>query len=70
MSKTKEFIWERPESKKIEKTWYKFHARDIDSDELVEYRIKDLPESKLQQGVTFMAQHFCKDEPISQALGK
>lgn len=70
MSTAKEFIWERPESMKIPKMWYKFDARDIDTDELVEYCIQDLPESKFQDGIDFMAQHFCKDEPISEALGK
>lgn len=70
MSAIKEFSWERPESTEFPKIWCKFQAHNADTDEPVEYRIQDLPESRFDDGVDFMAQHFCKDEPISKALGK
>lgn len=62
--------WSRPESVEYPKLWCKFRASDIDSDEIVEYRIQDLPELRIPEGIDFMAQHFCLDEPICEALGR
>lgn len=62
--------WKRPETSEYPKTWLTFQAKDIDSNELVEYRIQDLPESRYEEAVQFMAANFCKDEPLSQAFGK
>lgn len=65
-----ELLWSRSESVKYPKLWCTFKASDINSDELVEYRIQDLPESRFDDGIYFMAEHFCKDEPICVALGR
>lgn len=70
MAETLKLIWNRPESSEFPRVWCTFKAYDNNSDEIVEYRIQDLPESRFQDGIDFMAQHFCRDEPISDALGK
>lgn len=62
--------WKRPETSEYPKTWLVFKAKDIDSDELVEYRIEDLPESRFHEGVQFMASIFCKNAPLHEALGE
>lgn len=62
--------WKRPQCTEFPKVWFKFMARDTGTDELVEYRIQDLPECKFDDGIEFMVQHFCKDEPVCAALGK
>lgn len=67
---TIELIWNRPESSEFPKVWCTFKASDIDGDRIVEYRIKDLPESRFDDGINFMAQHFCLNEPIAEALGR
>lgn len=61
--------WKRPESSEFPKIWHTFKARDIDSDNLVEYRIQDLPESRFDEAVRMMSSAFCRDEPICEAYG-
>ncbi|XP_055310798.1 uncharacterized protein LOC129573781 [Sitodiplosis mosellana] len=68
MTEKLELIWNRPESSEYPKVWCTFKASDINTDAVVEYRIQDLPESRIQDGIDFMAQHFCSDEPICEAL--
>lgn len=62
--------WIRPSTIEYPKVWRTFKARDLDSDELIEYRIQDLPESRFDDAVDHMKKCFLHDEPISQALGK
>lgn len=69
MKETVDLQWKRPESLKFPKIWLTFKAKDIDSDELVEYCIQDLPESRFQDAMDFMLTIFCKDEPVSEAYG-
>lgn len=61
--------WERPESLKYPKIWHTFRAKDTESDELVEYRIQDLPESRFDEVLNVILPNFLKDEPISEAYG-
>lgn len=65
-----EFKWTRPESKEFPKIWHTFKAKDIDSDELVEYRIQDLPMSRKEEVLEYMARNFIKDEPFCCAYGR
>lgn len=62
--------WKRTDTFEYPKVWHTFKAKDIDSDNLVEYRIQDLPESRFQEGIDFMAENFCKYEPLNEALGE
>lgn len=62
--------WSRPQTTEYPKIWRKFKARDLNSDELIEYRIQDLPESRLEDAVEHMISNYLKDEPITHALSK
>lgn len=69
MSEIIEPKWKRPESAE-RRVWNTFKARNIDSDELVEYRIEDLPESRFQDVIDLMLPNFLRDEPLCEAYGK
>lgn len=62
--------WKRPVSLEYPKVWHTFEARDLNSDEMVEYRIQDLPESRLADVLDHMSKNYIQDEPIGQILGK
>lgn len=61
--------WKRSQSLEFPKVWHTFKARDLDSDELVEYRIQDIPESRISDVLDHMCKNYIADEPVSQALG-
>lgn len=61
--------WKRPESVDFPKVWHTFQARDIDSDNLVEYRIQDLPLNRVDDCYRHLFDTLIPDEPIGQALG-
>lgn len=69
MDKDIELKWKRPKSSEFPKVWHTFMAKDVESTELVEYRIQDLPESRKEEALNCMVQYFCKDEPLCQAYG-
>lgn len=69
MEKIFEFKWKRPGSTDFPKVWHTFMAKDIDSDELVEYRIEDLTESRSEEAIKLLVEHFCNDEPLCDAFG-
>lgn len=35
--------WKRPDNVPFPQVWLKFQAKDINSDDLVNYRVQDLP---------------------------
>lgn len=61
--------WKRPDRLEYPKVWHTFKARDLDSDELVEYRIQDLPLDRADEAYEHMIANFVRDEPIGQVLG-
>lgn len=61
--------WKRPEFVEFPKVWHTFRARDFDGDNLVEYRIQDLPLNRANDYIDFFVTNFVGDEPISMALG-
>lgn len=61
--------WKRPDTVEYPKVWHTFKARDLDSAELVEYRIEDLPLEKVDQVFEHMQANYIRDEPIGQSLG-
>lgn len=62
--------WSRPQSTEYPKIWRTFMARDLNSDQLVEYRIQDLPESRFEDAVNHMISNYLKDEPLTNTLSK
>lgn len=61
--------WTRPTSVEYPKIWHTFMARDTDSDNLIEYRIQDLPLDRTNDVYQHMLANFISDEPIGQVLG-
>lgn len=69
MSGELDLIWKRPNSKEFPKIWRTFKVKELNSDEFVEYKIQDLPESRFDEAVDFMVEIFCSDEPLSESHG-
>lgn len=63
------FQWKRPDSGEFPKIWHTFKARDIDNDNLVEYRIQDLPLDRVDDYYEHLITHLLAEEPVNQALG-
>lgn len=63
------FQWKRPESADYPKVWHTFKARDLNSDNLVEYRIQDLPLNRVDDLYKHLLMFFVPDEPTGLALG-
>ena len=68
MSEIVDLKWKRPDSEYL-KVWTTFEARDLNSDDLVEYRIQDIPESRFEDALEAMVSTFCDDEPLCEAYG-
>ncbi|KAG4078556.1 hypothetical protein HA402_002670 [Bradysia odoriphaga] len=62
------FKWSRPETSKFPIIWKTFSAPDTSSEELVEYRIQDLPTYRFEDAIEHMAANYLKDEPMTFAL--
>ncbi|XP_031621398.1 uncharacterized protein LOC116339578 [Contarinia nasturtii] len=60
--------WKRPETIEFPKVWHTFKAKDLNTDELVEYRIQDLPTNRVEDVFEHMMANYIQDEPISQVL--
>lgn len=60
--------WTRPESVEYPKVWHRFMARDLDNDNMVEYRIEDLSIERANEAIQHMKENFLRDEPITEAL--
>lgn len=63
--------WTRPQTTEYPKVWKTFYASDIDNVEnLVAYRIQDLPESRFDDAIQHMIANYLKDEPVTATLSK
>lgn len=60
--------WKRPESVPFPSVWLKFKARDVNSDNLIEYRVQDLTEDDFEVAFGHMKTHFLKDEVMNNAM--
>lgn len=61
--------WKRSNFNDYPKVWYTFKARDLDSDNIVEYRIQDLPLDRTDDLLDHLVKSYIPDEPAGQALG-
>lgn len=59
---------EAPEKSFIPQIHHMFKAKDLNSDNIIKYRVQDLPEEYYEQTVDFMVKYFLPDEPISASL--
>lgn len=60
--------WKRPESVPFPSVWLKFKAKDIDSDDLIEYRVQDMTETDFEVAFDHMNTYFLKDEVMNDAM--
>lgn len=70
MSGSPKLTWTRPSTVACPQIWSLFVARDVATDDMVEYRIQDLPTERIEDAMQYMLSNYLKDEPISQALGE
>ncbi|XP_055684399.1 uncharacterized protein LOC129790736 [Lutzomyia longipalpis] len=61
--------WKRPESVPFPSIWRRFKAKDVNTGELVNYYVQDLPEDRYEEAVQLLVQHFLHDEPMCKAGG-
>lgn len=62
--------WSRPQTTEFPKIWKTFLATDINSEQLVEYRIQDLPESRFDDAIKHMISNYLQGEPVTCVLSK
>lgn len=56
------YEFKRPANLSFPSVYRKFRARDSRSEEIIEYRIQDLPEERYEEAVDFMVKYFLSDE--------
>lgn len=61
--------WKKDPRIAYPKTWLSFKAKDLDSDNLVEYMIRDLTGDRFEEAFKLMAYEFLKNEPMNGCLG-
>ena len=59
--------WKRPSSVAVPNVWLRFRGKDLDSNELVEYRIEDLSEDRIEEAINFMTDYYLAHEPHGKA---
>lgn len=64
------FKWKRSESIEYPKVWHTFKARDLDSNDLVEYRIEDITKSNANEVLKHLKANYILDDVLIQAIGK
>lgn len=63
------FSWRRPENVEFPSVWSTFKAKDLNSEDLVEYRVQDLPVERFEEAVKHMSTNFIPDEPMCATRG-
>uniref|UniRef100_A0A182Y8Q0 N-acetyltransferase domain-containing protein n=1 Tax=Anopheles stephensi TaxID=30069 RepID=A0A182Y8Q0_ANOST len=59
--------WKRPDNVPYPSVWHTFQAKDTESDQLVTYRVQDLPEDRFEEAIAHMMEYFVYDEPTCRA---
>lgn len=54
--------FKRPEKLSFPQIYYTFKAKDKNSENLIEYRVQDMPEEYFEQALEFMVKYFLPDE--------
>lgn len=62
------FKFKRPENLALSKVYYKFTVKDKNSNNVVNYRVQDLPEEYFEEAVQFLLKNFVPYEPMSLGL--
>uniref|UniRef100_A0A336LW64 CSON004142 protein n=1 Tax=Culicoides sonorensis TaxID=179676 RepID=A0A336LW64_CULSO len=59
--------WKRPSNVPFPSVWLTFKAKDLETDNLVEYRVQDLPEEYYDKALKLMELDFLRDEAMCSA---
>ena len=60
--------WTRPSTDGFPKVWLRFKAKDLENNNLVEYRIQDLPVDRFEDAIQHMTENYLHDEPVAQSV--
>lgn len=60
-------VWTRPANVPYPSVWHTFRAKDVDSDQMVNYVVQDLPEERFEEAIDHMLNIFIYDEPMCEA---
>lgn len=60
------FNWTRPNRIPYPYIWLKFKAKDVETSDLVEYTVQDLPEDRYDEALNIMATQFLADAPMAK----
>ncbi|XP_037043931.1 uncharacterized protein LOC119079933 [Bradysia coprophila] len=60
------FNWIRPSHIPYPNVWFRFQAKDLDCDNLVEYIVEDLPEDRFDDAIAFMTTEFLANAPMAK----
>lgn len=60
------FNWSRPSHLQYPKVWLEFKANDVDTNDLVDYTVQDLPEDRFTEAIKIMASNFLADAPMAK----
>lgn len=63
------FTYKRPQNLKFPHIYCKFNAKNKNSDEIVEYRVQDLPEERFDETLDLFIDHFLPDEELNICRG-
>lgn len=63
------YSWTRPSNVPYPITWSTFQAKDLNSDDLVEYEIRDLTPDRFDEAFHLMTTDYLRNEPMNQFLG-
>ncbi|EAT34939.1 AAEL012870-PA [Aedes aegypti] len=61
--------WTRSVKVPFPSVWHRFQAKDLTSQQLVWYRVQDLPEDRFEDAIRHMCDYFARDELMNQAKG-
>lgn len=62
------YEFKRPGNAAYPQVYYRFKAKDKNSDNIVEYRVQDLPEEYFEEAAKFMVEKFLPFETICSAV--
>lgn len=62
--------WERPSSVPFPSVWHTFKAKDLETENLIEYRVQDMPEEYHKKALELMEFDFLRDEAMCSSTGE
>lgn len=63
------YSWRRPANIPFPSVWLTFHEKDLNCNNLVEYRVEDLPIDRFDDAIKHMTDNFLPDAPMAKATG-